>query len=214
MAEPSKRSRRGRGALLAALFVALVMPAVVSRAGQPAPATPAPIYKQRQTVELGLHLAMTRIAEQVAHKKLNHEPLEAVAAEFDRKNADSELRGLVGALVKKVYEDEFSDAAAYALDFFKESALRLAEVPADRLGPATLCAQNALAADRVFTYRLGGLRKDKVTKLLAEHHMDVPREIIDRVYGAPLEQPGPMLQVWNDCMAPWTEAARNTVNSR
>jgi len=167
-------------------------------------APPAPIYSSREAAELSFHFATSRIAEQVAHKKLNHESLAAVAAEYDRKNAESQTRDLIGALVKKVYEDDVTDSSAYALEFFKESATRLTDIPPERVGPAAACMQNGMAAEMLHAYRIGGLGKDKVAELLARNHREVPQAIIDRVYAAPIEREDIGLTVFSDCLMPLT----------
>jgi hypothetical protein len=157
-------------------------------------------YSAREKTRMMLCVGLTDNAFSIADAKLAGR----AAADLKTEYASRPEARLTVPLVDKVYADSFSHSWDYAVAFFKECALNLAEVPDTRAGLAAYCMQNSMIASIAYNSRNAGAPREQTYKLFAQFPSEASRKIIDQVYEQSKSRPEEMVDTWTACMAPLT----------
>ena len=154
--------------------------------------------KNRMTICVGL----ADTAHTAALKKKSNTPKQKLLDYYaDKPNAKMTM-----ATVEKVYASEFKSVYSYAIDFFNECALKIANVEKTRRGLASYCMQNQLIADYGYRFRKAGKEKQKAYDYFAAYKNETVNRMIDFGYTTQLTRAKMKLLVWNQCMEKITES--------
>jgi hypothetical protein len=156
-------------------------------------------YSNNQVNGLTMCVGLTDTAFSIADRKLRGEAQQTVRESY----VSAPNRDLVLPLVEKVYEAQFTHGWDYAVSFYGECALNLAEVPADRTKTPAYCMQNAMIAGIAQTNRNAGTSKEQVIEQFSSFGSDTPRFIINDVYSQSSNRAKTVQDTWNSCMKPF-----------
>jgi hypothetical protein len=182
----------------------IVLAAAVWVSAGCAPKTPAPSsvrpppYTADEKSRMTFCVGVADVAMAIADDKRMGRPITEVKALYAGKpNAE-----LTVPLVDKVYGEAITNPWDYAVSFFKECALAMANVSSNRVDFASSCMQNGMIASVAQAYRDSGAPKEQAYERFARFDGPTPRAIIDDVYARPSTRSQVVLDAWNRCMMP------------
>ena len=163
-----------------------------------APAAP-PLYgytaaeKKRMTV----CLAIADTAMHAAERRKAGKPLDAAIALY----AGRRHEALNISTVRQVYADDFDDVWVYAVDFFQRCAVRLADMPAERLGLARSCMHRQLIGGRAIELKALRRSKSYVNNYFRRIGQSAD-DVVDAAWTSSDSRGDFKLKLWNDCLGP------------
>lgn len=154
-------------------------------------------------------VGMTDIAWGTALQKLKGLSL-ADVQKYQNEHQNEAVKHLSLLIVDQVYKDSFTNAWEYAVSFFGECALNLANVPKDRSGLAGYCMQNAMIGMVAWESKNAGQPIENVYQSFARFNSPTPRSIIDRAYASSNRREEIGLNEWKSCMQPMLSTSVST----
>ena len=124
---------------------------------------PKKTYTHKEFINMTLCVGMSDTARYVATKKSEGTPIAQMKSFY----ANKEGASLNFATVDKVYADKVPGVWEYSVSFFKECALNLANVPANRVNFAAYCLQRSMIADAAYGYKVAGSSKQAAQQALS-----------------------------------------------
>lgn len=162
-------------------------------------AAPAPLYgytadeKKRMTV----CVAISDTAMHAAERRKAGKPLNAAIALY----AGRRHEALNISTVRQVYADDIDDVWDYSVNFFQRCAVRLADMPAERLGLARSCMRRQLIGGRAL--ELKALRRSKSYANSYFKRVGQSSDDVVELAWASSDSRGQFkLRLWNDCLGP------------
>lgn len=161
---------------------------------------PKKMYTHKEFMNMTVCVGMSDTARHVATKKSEGTPIAQMKSFYANKEGSS----LNLATVDKVYADKVPGVWEYSVSFFKECALNLANVPADRANFSAYCMQRSMIADVAHGHRVAGSSKQTAQQALSGFKGQTTLIIIDNVYASNKGRVQEKLDEWNLCMDPIT----------
>ena len=163
-----------------------------------APAARAPKYSANEKTQLTICMGLTDTAKTVADLKRQG----LTAQQIKDRRTTGPMLETYRATVDKVFGDTFEHPLDYAMSFFGECALNMADVPKERVNFASYCMMNSIIASTAQTYKASGLPKEDAYKAFAQLGTETPKRIIDGIYAANKSRAAAGIDEWNGCMDP------------
>ena len=97
--------------------------------------------------------------------------------------------------------DDFDDVWVYAVDFFQRCAVRLADMPAERLGLARSCMHRQLIGGRAIELKALRRSKSYVNNYFRRIGQSAD-DVVDAAWTSSDSRGDFKLKLWNDCLGP------------
>ncbi|CZF84580.1 hypothetical protein [Grimontia marina] len=163
---------------------------------QPEPIKPIQLYSNKETVQMSYCAELADMAYLVASQKLQEQPKQSQIDRFSNgTTAQIKLN-----LVEDVYAHDFTSAWDYSVDLFDQCALKVANVPAERLNIASYCAQKSLVAGGAYVLKQSGSPKLDAYIMFASYKTTKPYEVIDAVYAKSSSHDAVAKKTWDSCI--------------
>ena len=167
----------------------------------PPPKAPlAPKYTAKEKSNMTMCVGMTDTARMAADAKSKG----VSAQELKDRRTSGPMLELYNMTIDKVFQDKFTLPFDYAISFFDDCALNIANVPKDRVKFANYCNVNSMLAGRAHEYKKSGMSKEKVYEAFAQFGSETPRRIVDQVYAGSNNRAASAMNEWNSCIGPIT----------
>jgi hypothetical protein len=163
-------------------------------------------YSREENKWLTYCVALTDTSWSIASQKLSGVDRETVRAYYATKTKEQSAKQnmeLYNAAIEKTYAEPFSNSWDYSVSFFRECALNMAQVKAERSNLAAYCMQNAMLAELAHGAKEAGETKEKAYAA-SPLKGNSPKAVYDNVYAKNQTRVDAMLGAWNACMAPIT----------
>ncbi|MDD1780271.1 hypothetical protein LRP49_03565 [Enterovibrio sp. ZSDZ35] len=160
------------------------------------PSKPLLIYNAKEAVKLSYCDDLANTAYIISTNKTNgvSKQTQFVALSGD---GSAEIKG---ALIDDIYRDEIKSSWDYSTDVFLQCALKVADIPDDRIEVASLCAQKSLVARGAGDmYEAGQAKLDAYTAYAAYKTVR-PFVVVDEVYDEGLNGAEASQLAWKECL--------------
>ncbi|KKD60980.1 hypothetical protein RN22_08005 [Grimontia sp. AD028] len=163
---------------------------------QPEPIKPIQLYSNKETVQMSYCAELADMAYLVASQKLQDQPKQSQIDRF----ASGTAAQIKLNLVEDVYAADFTSAWNYSVDLFDQCAVKVANIPAERLNVASFCAQKSLVAGGAYDLKQAGAPKLDAYMVFASYKATKPYEVIDAVYKKSSSHDAVTKKTWDSCI--------------